>query len=131
MSKKIAAGAECIVLDVKVGSGAFMKDIDDARRLARCMVKIGKSCGRNVRALLTNMDIPLGGAVGNSLEVIESIETLKGNGPKDLTELCLHICAEFLLEAKKFKSYEKAYESLTFDNTKEVLEEAEKFLKLI
>ena len=88
MSKKIAGGAKNIVLDVKVGSGAFMKDIESARALSECMVKIGKAAKRNVRAVITNMDVPLGKAVGNTLEVIEATELLKGNGDKEL----LHIC---------------------------------------
>jgi len=93
MSKKIASGAQNIVLDVKVGSGAFMKSIDDARDLANAMVEIGKASGRNVRAVLTNMDIPLGNAVGNSLEVIEAIEILKGNGDKNLLDICCALAA--------------------------------------
>ncbi len=88
MSKKLASGAQNIVLDVKVGSGAFMKSIGEARELASAMVDIGKASGRNVRAVLTNMDIPLGNAVGNSLEVIEAIEILKGNGDKNLLNIC-------------------------------------------
>ncbi len=88
MSKKLASGAQNIVLDVKVGSGAFMKNIEEARALAGAMVDIGKASGRNVRAILTNMDIPLGNAVGNSLEVIEAIEILKGNGDKNLLDIC-------------------------------------------
>ena len=110
MSKKLASGADHIVLDVKVGSGAFMKDVESASVLASAMVRIGKLAGRDTVATLTNMEQPLGCAVGNSLEVIEAIETLKGNGPKDLTDLCLHIASEFLLESKKFNSYEKAHE---------------------
>ncbi len=93
MSKKIAAGAQNVVLDVKVGSGAFMKDRESARQLARCMVDIGKNCGRNVRALITNMDIPLGNSIGNSLEVVESIEILKGKGDKNLLDLCCILAA--------------------------------------
>lgn len=89
MSKKIASGAKIISLDVKVGSGAFMKNKDDALKLAELMVKIGKYFNREVVAILTNMNEPLGMAVGNSLEVIEAINTLKGNGPKDFYELCL------------------------------------------
>lgn len=110
MSKKLASGADHIVLDVKVGSGAFMKNLDEARSLAKAMVKIGKGAGRDTVATLTNMDQPLGCAVGNSLEVIEAIETLKGNGPKDFTELCLALTAEIVLIAKFAKSYEEAYE---------------------
>ncbi len=93
MSKKLASGAQNIVLDVKVGSGAFMKSIEEARALANAMVDIGKASGRNVRAILTNMDIPLGNAVGNSLEVIEAIEILKGNSDKNLLDICCNLAA--------------------------------------
>lgn len=97
MSKKLASGADVICLDVKVGSGAFMKKIEDAKKLASLMVEIGKMCNKNVSAILTNMDEPLGYAIGNSLEVIEAINTLNGNGPKDLEEICFKISAELLL----------------------------------
>lgn len=96
MSKKIAAGAKNIVLDVKVGSGAFMKDEESARALSHCMVNIGKSCGRNIRALITNMDIPLGNAVGNSLEVIEAIEILKGGGDENLRAVSVSLAAQMV-----------------------------------
>lgn len=115
MSKKIASGAKNIVLDVKVGSGAFMKDVESARTLARCMVKIGKSCKRNVRALLTNMDIPLGCAVGNSLEVIESIEILKGNGDRNLLDICCILAANMASMATGIDeeaALRKAYEAV-------------------
>ena len=93
MSKKIASGAKNIVLDVKVGSGAFMKSVDEARRLARCMVDIGKNNDRNVRALITNMDVPLGNAVGNTLEVIEAVEILNGKGDRALLDICCVLAA--------------------------------------
>ncbi|MBR6918511.1 MAG: thymidine phosphorylase [Clostridia bacterium] len=93
MSKKLAAGSKSIVLDVKVGSGAFMKDLDEAERLARTMVSIGKACGRRCTALLTNMDVPLGNAVGNSLEVIEAARVLKGEVKGDLREVCVALAS--------------------------------------
>lgn len=97
MSKKLACGADAIVLDVKCGSGAFMKDIDSARALASEMVKIGKGAGKNMRALITDMDEPLGYAVGNILEVKEAIDTLKGKGPEDFTDLCLLLGSRMVL----------------------------------
>lgn len=96
MSKKIAAGANGIVLDVKVGSGAFMKNLDDARALAQTMVDIGKDAGRDVIAAISDMNQPLGYAVGNALEVAEAIETLRGGGPADLREHCLKIAMHML-----------------------------------
>lgn len=96
MSKKLAAGSECIVLDVTTGSGAFMKDIDDAKALAQLMITIGKNAGRKMAALVTDMDTPLGNAIGNSIEVIEAIEVLKGRGPKDLIEVCLELAGTML-----------------------------------
>ena len=96
MSKKLAAGSRSIVLDVKVGSGAFMKTLEDARALAGEMVEIGKSCGRNVAAVLSNMDIPLGRCVGNALEVMEAVEILRGEGCPDLREVCLTLSANML-----------------------------------
>lgn len=96
MSKKLAGGADCIVLDVKCGSGAFMKDLDSAKELAEKMVEIGKGAGKKIAALITDMDKPLGRYIGNSLEVVEAVETLKGNGPKDLTEISVLLAAKLL-----------------------------------
>ena len=97
MSKKLASGAQAILLDVKVGSGAFMKNIEDARELAKAMVDIGKENGRSVKAILTDMDRPLGHAIGNALEIREVIDTLKGHGPKDLTHECIIMAAHMLV----------------------------------
>ena len=97
MSKKLASGAQAILLDVKVGSGAFMKNIEDARELAKAMVDIGKENGRSVKAILTNMDRPLGHAIGNALEIREVIDTLKGHGPEDLTHECIIMAAHMLV----------------------------------
>ena len=97
MSKKLASGAQAILLDVKVGSGAFMKNIEDARELAKAMVEIGKENGRSVKAILTNMDRPLGHAIGNALEIREVIDTLKGHGPEDLTHECIIMAAHMLV----------------------------------
>jgi pyrimidine-nucleoside phosphorylase len=96
MSKKLAAGAQAIVLDVKVGSGAFMKTIEDARLLSETMISLGEQAGRDVVCLLTDMDQPLGEAVGNSLEVREARDTVRGHGPADFTELVLDACAKLL-----------------------------------
>ncbi|MFC4640446.1 thymidine phosphorylase [Deinococcus hohokamensis] len=96
MSKKLASGAHTVVLDVKVGAGAFMRTLDDGRALARAMVDIGTRAGRQVRAVLTDMDTPLGHMAGNSLEVLEALATLRGEGPHDLTELCVALAVEAL-----------------------------------
>ncbi len=112
MSKKLASGADSIVLDVKTGSGAFMKDIDDAFDLAQEMVNIGNNMGRNTIALITNMDEPLGNAIGNSLEIKEAIETLKGKGPVDFRELCITLGSYMLLLAENTKTLEEGKEKI-------------------
>jgi pyrimidine-nucleoside phosphorylase len=101
MSKKIAAGANAIVLDVKVGKGAFMETLDDARKLSDLMIQIGDIAGSKTICLLSNMNQPLGHAVGNTLEVIEAIDTLKGGGPNDFREHCLHVSAHMLVVGKR------------------------------
>ena len=108
MSKKIASGAKTIILDVKVGEGAFMKNIGQARELAKSMVKIGNAYGRNMIIVLSNMSEPLGNMVGNSLEVIEAIETLKGKGPESFRNFCYDLVCEMLLETNVCDSLEEA-----------------------
>lgn len=124
MSKKIAAGADCILLDVKTGDGAFMEKEEDAIRLARAMVKIGTAAGRKTVALITGMEQPLGLAIGNALEISEVCRTLQGQGPKDLTDLCLHLAAEMLVLA------EKGTEQECLELARKTLEDGSAFQKL-
>ena len=128
MSKKIAAGAKNIVLDVKCGSGAFMKDEKSATELAEMMVKIGKKCGRNMAAVITNMDIPLGSNIGNALEIKEVVDILKNKGDKQLRELCLVLSATILSISHGWNydvAYNKAENALldgsAFDKLKELV----------
>ncbi|MDR2464697.1 MAG: pyrimidine-nucleoside phosphorylase [Streptococcaceae bacterium] len=126
MSKKIAAGADAIVLDVTVGDGAFMKTPEKARRLAETMVRIGNLAGRKTKAVLTNMDEPLGFAIGNSLEVVEALECLKGGGPKDLMELVYTLGAEMVVLAGKASTTSDAKNQL-----KEKIQNGEALQKFI
>ena len=112
MSKKLASGADCILLDVKYGSGAFMKTKKDAKKLAEIMINIGRHLGKDVRAEVTDMDQPLGYAVGNNLEIKEVIETLHNRGPKDLTKLCLDSGSIMLVQAKLFRDKKEARKAL-------------------
>ncbi|TCZ75420.1 pyrimidine-nucleoside phosphorylase [Paenibacillus albiflavus] len=115
MSKKIASGSDAIVLDVKVGAGAFMKDINDAKKLAQAMVEIGSNVGRNTMAIISDMNQPLGYAIGNALEVKEAIDTLRGEGPADLHELCITLGSHMVLLAKHADN---------IDEARQILEEA-------
>ncbi|EGP4896741.1 pyrimidine-nucleoside phosphorylase [Enterococcus faecium] len=108
MSKKIAAGADAIVLDVTTGDGAFMKNIEDARRLAKTMTSIGKLANRETVTVISDMSEPLGEAIGNSLEVVEAIETLQGNGPEDLVEMCYALGSQMVVLAGKAKTTDEA-----------------------
>lgn len=125
MSKKIASGSDVILLDVKYGKGAFMKTKEDAKVLARTMIEIGKHLNKDTRALISNMNQPLGNAIGNSLEVIEAINTLKGKGPKDLLDLCLQAGSHMLVQAKRCKTEIEATKIL-----KEVIENGRALNKL-
>ena len=127
MSKKIAGGADAIVLDVKVGKGAFMQTLEEARRLANVMVSIGKLSGRNVIAVLSPMDQPLGEAVGNALELKEAVELLRGKAPADYRYHCLHLAAYMLILGKKAESMQEALamaeQTITDGSAMERLEE--------
>jgi len=112
MSKKIAGGAQGIVIDVKTGAGAFLPEMEASRKLAQALVSIGSKLGRKMAALITDMSQPLGRMVGNSLEVCEAIDTLRGDGPEDLTTLCCELGAELLLFAGKAKTREEALKAL-------------------
>ncbi len=130
MSKKIASGAQAIVLDVKTGSGAFMQDEEDARALARLMVQIGKGAGRNTMAVLSDMDQPLGYAVGNALEVKEAIDTLRGEGPEDFTTLIYELASKMLIVSKICETEEEAREKIKWAiESGEGLKRLEMFVK--
>ncbi|TPE57737.1 thymidine phosphorylase [[Mycoplasma] falconis] len=108
MSKKLATGSNCILLDVKCGNGAFMKDIDQAKQLGKLMIEIGKALGRKIAVEITNMEQPLGRTIGNKIEVLEAVETLKGNGPKDFTEIVYSSGSTLLMLANKANNEEEA-----------------------
>lgn len=129
ISKKIAAGADAIVLDVKTGNGAFMKTVEDAEQLAHAMVKIGNQVGRQTMAIISDMSQPLGRAIGNALELQEAIDTLKGEGPEDLTELVLTLGSQMVVLAQKAKDLDEARGMLqeVIDNGK-ALEKFKTFL---
>ena len=112
MSKKLASGSDTILLDVKYGEGAFMQTKEEAKRLAQTMIEIGQHLGKDTRAAISNMNQPLGKAIGNSLEVIEAIDTLNGSGPEDLLNLCLEAGSHMLVQAKKCKNEESALKML-------------------
>ena len=128
MGKKLAAGNDGILLDVKTGSGAFMKTVEDSVRLAQEMVAIGENAGKKTMALITNMDLPLGNSIGNSLEVIEAVKTLNGQGPEDLTEVSLNLAANMLYLAGKGNIEECKEMALTVIQNKEALK---RFAKMV
>lgn len=108
MSKKLASGADTILLDVKYGEGAFMHTIEDARKLAKAMISIGNQLGKDTRAMISDMNQPLGNTIGNALEVREAVETVRGHGPEDFTELCKIACEIMLIQGKKAKDEKEA-----------------------
>lgn len=108
MSKKLASGADTILLDVKYGEGAFMHTIEDARKLAKAMISIGNQLGKDTRAMISDMNQPLGDTIGNALEVREAVETVRGHGPEDFTELCKIACEIMLIQGKKAKDEKEA-----------------------
>ena len=112
MSKKLASGSDTILLDVKYGEGAFMHTIEDATKLAEAMISIGNSLGRNTMAMITDMNQPLGNTIGNAIEIREAIETLKGHGPKDFTELCMQAAEIMLMQGKVAENKEEARKML-------------------
>ena len=112
MSKKLASGSDTILLDVKYGEGAFMHTIEDATKLAEAMISIGNSLGRNTMAMITDMNQPLGNTIGNAIEIREAIETLKGHGPKDFTELCMQAAEIMLMQGKVAQNKEEARKML-------------------
>ena len=126
MSKKLASGADTILLDVKFGEGAFMTTLEDAKVLATTMIRIGQHFQKDVRAMISNMNQPLGNAIGNALEVEEAIATLQGKGPKDFTQLCIEAGSIMLLQAKKVTTKEEAEAKL-----KKVIEDGSAFDKLV
>ncbi|AGK97563.1 pyrimidine-nucleoside phosphorylase [Clostridium pasteurianum] len=131
MSKKIAAGADAIVLDVKVGSGAFMKSLDNAKELAETMVAIGKALNRKTIAIITNMNEPLGHEIGNANEVREAMEVLKGNGAEDETTVALTIAAYMVLLGGAFKDFDSAYEKLKdIIKSGKAIEKFKEFIKI-
>ncbi|QKY69248.1 pyrimidine-nucleoside phosphorylase [Lentibacillus sp. CBA3610] len=130
MSKKIASGSDAIVLDIKTGAGAFMKELDEAKELAQAMVSIGNRVGRNTMAVISDMSQPLGNAIGNALEVKEAIETLQGDGPDDLTELCLELGSQMVVLANKAATLDEARERLSDNlNNGKALDQFKRFLE--
>lgn len=130
MSKKLASGADAIVLDVKYGAGAFMTSLDDAKQLAKTMVNIGNTLGRKTIAVISDMNEPLGYEVGNANEVMEAVQVLSGKGEKRLTELCLTLAAYMCLAAGTYATYEQAYETVAeLLHTKQALAKFAQFIK--